>query len=75
LVVKNFSKDRQVVRLDEHTIELAEKALFTLRDRWYFKLPVLSFWLNNYYKKNPTVPRVLYEDVIIFKKYGKGGML
>lgn len=73
LVVKNFNKDRQVVRLDDDTIALAQKAGFNLRDRWYFKLPNLSFWLNNYYKKNPEVSRVLYEDVIIFKKYGREG--
>ncbi|KKL73765.1 hypothetical protein LCGC14_2071640, partial [marine sediment metagenome] len=39
LVVKNFIREKAVVRLDIDTIRLAEAVGFTLKDRWYFKLP------------------------------------
>jgi len=68
LVTKNFIRDKQVVRLDEDTIKLCEAAGFTLRDRWYFKLPQRSFWRILYKRRYPGVPEVKYEDVIVFSK-------
>lgn len=68
LVVKNFIRDKSVVRLDLDTIKLCDAAGFTLRDRWYFRLPTKSFWRVLYSKKYPEVPEVEYEDVLIFEK-------
>ncbi|MHA1286229.1 MAG: DNA methyltransferase [Candidatus Thorarchaeota archaeon] len=68
LVTKNFIRDKKVVRLDEDTIKLCKVAGFTLQDRWYFKLPQISFWRILYMKKFPDVPKILYEDILIFTK-------
>jgi len=68
LVVKNFIRDKEVVRLDEDTIKLCEAAGFRLSDRWYFKLPQRSFWRILYKRRYPDVPEVEYEDVIVFEK-------
>ncbi len=68
LVVKNFIRDKAVVRLDLDTIRLAEAVGFTLKDRWYFKLPTKSFWRLLYERKYPSAPKLLYEDVLIFGK-------
>lgn len=69
LIVKNFIRDKQVVRLDLDTIKLCEAAGFTLDDRWYFELPQKSFWRILYSKKYPKVPEIDYEDILIFKKH------
>ncbi len=68
LSTKNFIRDKAVVRLDEDTIRLCEAAGFTLRDRWYFKLPTRSFWRILYRRKYPDVPEIEYEDVLVFEK-------
>lgn len=71
LVTKNFIRDKQVVRLDEDTVKLCEAAGFTLRDRWYFKLPTRSFWRILYSKRFPDVHEVKFEDVLVFYKGDK----
>lgn len=68
LVVKNFIRDKQVVRLDLDTIKLCEAAGFKLRDRWYFRLPQKSFWRILYSRKYPSVPQINYEDILVFTK-------
>lgn len=68
LVVKNFIRDRQVVRLDLDTIKLCESVGFSIIDRWYFKLPTKSFWKILYHKKYPDVHEVKYEDILVFEK-------
>jgi DNA modification methylase len=68
IVVKNFIRDKKVVRLDLDTIKLCEAAGFRLADRWYFRLPTRSFWRILYRRKYPNVPEVEYEDVLIFEK-------
>ncbi len=70
LVTKNFIRDKNVVRLDSDTIKLCEAAGFTLMDRWYFKLPTMSFWRILYRRKYPDTPRIDYEDVLVFTKEG-----
>lgn len=68
IVIKNFIRDKQVVRLDLDTIKLCEAAGFSLADRWYFKLPTRSFWRILYKRRFPDVPEVEFEDVLIFGK-------
>jgi len=66
VVVKNFIRNKAVVRLDLDTVKLCEAAGFTLIDRWYFKLPTRSFWRILYHKKYPGAPEVEFEDVLVF---------
>lgn len=71
LVVKNFIRDQKVVRLDLETIKLCEAVGFKLIDQWYFKLPTRSFWKILYHRKYPDLPKIEYEDVLIFQKVVK----
>jgi len=74
LVVKNFIRDKEVVRLDQITIQLCEEIGFTLSDHWYFKVPIKSFWKILYEQKwdeekeGRPCPVINYEDVLIFVK-------
>lgn len=67
LVTKNFIRNRQVIRLDLDTIKLCEQAGFTFLERHYRKLPAQSFWRTIYYKKNPDVEKLEYEDILVFE--------
>jgi len=72
LVTKNFIRNKQIVHLDFDTIELCQQAGFELID-WHFrKLTQQSFWRIIYYKKHPEVERLLYEDILVFKKENNG---
>lgn len=68
LVTKNFIRNKKVIRLDLDTIKLCESVGFSLKDRWYFKLPTKSFWKILYHKKYPDVDEVKYEDILVFEK-------
>lgn len=68
LIVKNFIRDRTVVRLDLETIKLCEAVGFRLADRWYFRVPTKSFWKILYKKNYPEVPEIEFEDILIFEK-------
>lgn len=67
LVVKNFIRDKKIIRLDLDTIKLCERAGFKLIDRLYRKLTQQSFWRIIYHQKFPDVPKIEYEDVLIFR--------
>lgn len=68
LVVKNFIRDKKIVRLDLDTIKLCEKAGFVLKERLKRKLTQQSFWRIIYQKKFPNAPKIEFEDVLIFEK-------
>jgi len=68
LVVKNFIRDKEIVRLDLDTIRICESVGFKLIDRWYLELSTQSFWKILYHKNYPNVPQVKYEDVLVFEK-------
>ena len=68
LVTKNFIRDKQVVRLDEDTIELCEQAGFNYIERHYRKLSAQSFWRTIYHQKYPEVEKIEHEDVLVFRK-------
>lgn len=68
LVVKNFIKDKKIVRLDLDTIKLCEKAGFVLKERLARKLTHQSFWRIIYAKRFPDAPKIEFEDVLIFAK-------
>lgn len=74
LVVKNFIRDRRVVRLDQITTKLCKEVGFILEDHWYFKVPIKSFWKILYEQKwdeekeGRPCPLIDYEDVLVFRK-------
>lgn len=75
LVLKNFIRNKQVVRLDLDTIKLCEEAGFQqLRDgkgepvSHKRKLPAQSFWRVIYHQKHPEIEQIKYEDILIFNK-------
>lgn len=68
LVVKNFIRDKKIIRLDTDTTKLCEAAGFTLKERLKRKLTQQSFWRTIYYQKYPSVPKIEYEDVLVFKR-------
>jgi len=75
LVTKNFVRNKKPVRLDLDTIKLCEHAGFTLIDRWWFRLPMRSFWAiqhtRKFCKENPDAeyhPYAVYEDILVFQK-------
>jgi len=78
LVTKNFVRNKKPVRLDLDTMALCEHAGFVCIDRWWFKLPMRSFWAIQHTRKfindNPDAkyhPYAVYEDVLIFQKHSR----
>lgn len=70
IVVKNFIREKKIVRLDTDTIKLCETAGFKLIERLKRKLTNKSFWRILYERKYPTVARIDCEDILIFAKSG-----
>ena len=68
LVVKNFIRQKKVVRLDLDTIGLCQRAGFSFLERHYRKLPSQSFWRIIYSQKHPEVEQILYEDILVLRK-------
>lgn len=69
IIVKNFIRNKTIVRLDEDTIKLCQAAGFKLIDRYYRKLKQKSFWRILYHRKHPEVPTIDYEHILIFEKF------
>jgi len=68
LVVKNFIRDKKIIRLDLDTIKLCKKAGFNLKERLARELTQQSFWRTIYHQKYPDVDKIEFEDVLIFEK-------
>lgn len=68
LVVKNFIRNKKIVQLDLDTIKLCEQAGFVLKERLQRKLTQQSFWRIIYQQKYPDVPKIEFEDILIFGK-------
>jgi len=66
--IKNFIRNKKVVRLDLDTIKLCEKVGFQLVERWYRQLKLQSFWRKIYMKKYPSAPKIHYEHILVFQK-------
>jgi len=66
LVLKNFIRNKQVVRLDLDTLKLCEQAGFVFKESHQRKLPAQSFWRVIYHRQYPSVPMIEYEDILIF---------
>ena len=70
IVVKNFIRDKKIIRLDLDTIKLCEQAGFVLKERLARKLTQQSFWRTIYHKKFPDVEQIEHEDILIFRPDG-----
>jgi hypothetical protein len=73
VVVKPFIKDRKVVDLPYITWCLLRYVGFTLEKTYKWRIERLSFWRILYAKKNPGVPLVAHEYVVVVRKpWGSG---
>ncbi|MBA7680299.1 hypothetical protein ES703_88613 [subsurface metagenome] len=70
LVIKDFVRNKKVVRLDLDTKKLAEGCGFRWVETKLFRLPSKSFWRILYEKKHPEVDTSLlkFEFVEVFEK-------
>jgi predicted methyltransferase len=70
LVLKDFVRNKKIVRLDLDTKKLCEAAGFRWVETKLFRLPSKSFWRVLYEKKYPEVDTSLlkYEFVEVFEK-------
>lgn len=70
LVLKNFIRNKKIVRLDLDTKRLCETVGFEWVETKLFRLPNKSFWRILYEKKYPDVDTSLlkYEFIQVFKK-------
>jgi DNA modification methylase len=68
VIVKPFFKKRRVVDLPYYTYLLMARVGFTLEALYKLRLEQLSFWKILYYRKNPDVPRILHEYVLVCNK-------
>jgi len=71
LVVKNFIRDKKIIRLDLDTIKLCKQAGFKLKETLKRKLTQQSFWRTIYHNKYPDVEKIEFEDVLIFERAGQ----
>lgn len=69
LVVKNFIRNKQEIRLDLDTILLCEQAGLELIESHYRKLTTQSFWRTIYQQKYPDAPVINKEDILVFEKH------
>lgn len=67
LVVKNFIRNKAIMPLDEHTIQLCESVGFKLIERHYRKLLSQSFWRVIYKQRYPTAPTIDVEHILVFR--------
>lgn len=68
LVVKNFIRNKKIVRLDLDTIKICEQAGFNFKERFERKLTQQSFWRVIYSQKYPDVEQIKGEDILVFEK-------
>lgn len=75
LILKNFIRDKKVVKLTDHTIRLCVGVGFKLKERLLFRLPTQSFWRRLYSQKYPEVDTsdLRYEHILIFEKKEQSG--
>jgi predicted RNA methylase len=68
VIVKPFFKGRRVVDLPYVTYLLMSRVGFTPEALYKLRLEQRSFWKILYYRKNPDVPRIMHEYVLVCKK-------
>lgn len=70
LVLKNFIRNREIVRLDSDSIRLCEEAGFKFIERHSRKITSQSFWRTLYQQRFPDAPVINHEDILAFSKEG-----
>jgi hypothetical protein len=75
VVVKPFIKDRRVVDLPYITWCLLKAVGFMLEKAYKWRIERPSFWRILYAKKNPGVPLVAHEYVVVVRKKAGGDTL
>jgi intein/homing endonuclease len=65
VIVKPFIKNRQVIDLPHLTYLLMSRVGFALEALYKLRLEAQSFWRILFYRKNPDVPRLMHEYVIV----------
>jgi DNA modification methylase len=68
VIVKPFIKNRQVIDLPHLTYLLMSRVGFSLEALYKLRLETQSFWRVLLYRKNPDLPRLMHEYVIVAKK-------
>jgi hypothetical protein len=68
IIVKPFIRNKRVVDLPYYTWILMSKVGFKLEKLYKLRLQNQSFWRILYYKKNPNIPRIAHEYVIVARK-------
>ncbi len=66
--IKPFIRNKQVIDLPYYTWLMMKKAGFRLEKIYKLKLKTQSFWRVLYYKKNPDVPRIDHEYILVCRK-------
>ena len=67
VIVKPFIKNRQVIDLPHLTYLLMSRVGFSLEALYKLRLGSQSFWRILLYRKNPDLPRLMHEYVIVAK--------
>ena len=68
IIIKGFIRNKQVIDLPYYTWLMMEKVGFKLEKLYKLRLETKSFWRILYYRKNPDVPRINHEYVIVCRK-------
>lgn len=68
LVLKNFIRNKAIVRLDLDTIKRCESVGFSLKERHERKLTQQSFWRTIYKQKYPDAPEINQENLLVMEK-------
>jgi DNA modification methylase len=68
IIVKPFHKGRRVEDLPYYTYLLMARVGFKLEALYKLRLEQHSFWKVLYYRKNPGVPRIMHEYVLVCVK-------
>ena len=68
IIIKPFIRNKQVIDLPYYTWLMMKRVGFKLEKIYKLRLEIKSFWRILYYKKNPNVPRINHEYVIVCRK-------
>ncbi|MEM4165525.1 MAG: DNA methyltransferase [Nitrososphaerales archaeon] len=68
IVVKPFQRRGKIVDLPYHTFLLMQRCGFALERLYKLRLKQLSFWRILAYKKNPKIPQIRHEYVLVMRK-------
>jgi len=68
VIIKPFIRNKQVIDLPYYTWLMMERTGFKPEKIYKLRLEIKSFWRVLYYKKNPDVPRINHEYVIVCRK-------